>query len=75
MYLTLPISILVHIAVGNYTKMTTNFLDLNSNYILKVFILLLLVLGLKGIKFVHGSNWYLQFQITVDRLSIPVIVC
>jgi len=56
MYLTLPMSILIHIAVGNYTKMTTNFIDLNSNYVLKIFILILLVLGLKGIKFVHGSN-------------------
>jgi len=52
MYLTLPMSIFIHIAVGNYTKMTQNFLDLNSNYILKIIILVLLFLGLKGIKFI-----------------------
>ena len=52
MYLTLPMSILIHIAVGNYTKMTQNFLDLNSNYLLKIIIFTLLFLGLKGIKFI-----------------------
>lgn len=50
--LTLPLSILIHILVNNYTKMTTNFLDLNGYYLLKIFILSLLFLGLKGIKFI-----------------------
>lgn len=52
LYLTLPMSILIHIAVGNYTKMTQNFLDLNSNYLLKIIILILLFLGTKGIKLI-----------------------
>lgn len=51
MYLTLPISILTHIIINNHTKMTANFLDLNGYYLLKIFILSLLFLGLKGIKF------------------------
>lgn len=49
MYLTLPISILVHILVKNYTPMTKNFLDLQGHWILKIAILLLLYLGLRGI--------------------------
>jgi hypothetical protein len=56
LYLTLPLSILIHIAVGNYTKMTQNFLDLNSNYFLKIFIFTLIYFGLKGIKLINGSN-------------------
>lgn len=51
MYLTLPIGILTHIIINNHTKMTQNFLDLNGHYILKIFILSLFFLGLKGIKF------------------------
>lgn len=49
-YLTLPIGILTHILVGKFTPMTKNFLDLNSNYILKILILVLLFLGLRNIK-------------------------
>ncbi|MFA7300760.1 MAG: hypothetical protein WC069_00395 [Candidatus Shapirobacteria bacterium] len=56
MYLTLHMSILIHVAVGNYTKMTQNFLDPNGYYILKIFIFTLLLLGLKGIKLINGSN-------------------
>ncbi|MDO8610933.1 MAG: hypothetical protein Q7R95_10415 [bacterium] len=51
LYLTLPISILTHIIINNHTKMTQNFLDINGHYLLKIFILSILFLGLKGIKF------------------------
>jgi hypothetical protein len=50
LYLTLPIGILVHILVGTVTPMTKNFLDTNSNYLLKILILVLLILGLRNIK-------------------------
>ena len=39
--LTLPISILVHMMVGNFTPMTNNFLNLNDYYLLKIIILIL----------------------------------
>jgi hypothetical protein len=50
MFLTLPIGIATHILVGNITPLTRDFLNLHDHYILKIFILVLLVLGLKGIK-------------------------
>jgi hypothetical protein len=58
MFLTLPIAILVHILVGNITPMTKSFIDINSGYILKTVILVLLFFGIKGIKLInnHGKN-------------------
>ncbi|OIO13962.1 hypothetical protein COV53_01850 [Candidatus Gottesmanbacteria bacterium CG11_big_fil_rev_8_21_14_0_20_37_11] len=50
LFLTLPISILVHLLVGKMTPMTKNFIDLQGHYVLKVLILILLVLGLKELK-------------------------
>lgn len=50
LFLTLPLSVLVHLLVGQATQMTKDFTDLNSHYILKVIILGSLFLGLKGIK-------------------------
>ena len=50
MFLTLPIGIATHILVGNITPLTRDFLNLHDHYILKIFILVLLVLGPKGIK-------------------------
>lgn len=50
LYLTLPLSIIVHLLVGNMTKMTANFVNLQGNYLLKLSILTLLFLGLKGIR-------------------------
>ena len=50
MYLTLPVSILVHMLVGNITPMTKDFFDLGGHYILKVIILSLLFFGLRNIK-------------------------
>ncbi len=52
MFLTLPISILVHIMVGNMTPMTKYFLDIQDHYVLKIIILGLLALGIKDIKIV-----------------------
>jgi hypothetical protein len=50
MFLTLPIGILVHILVGNITPMTKNFLATGGQYPLKIIIVGLTFLGLRGIK-------------------------
>ena len=50
LFLTLPISILAHVLVGNMTLMTKNFLDVNSHYVLKILIICLMILGVKDIK-------------------------
>jgi hypothetical protein len=48
--LTLPIGILVHILVGNITPMTKNFLAMGQQYPLKIVIIVLTILGIRGIK-------------------------
>ncbi|MDP3970552.1 MAG: hypothetical protein Q8P90_02530 [bacterium] len=48
--LGLPIGILVHVLVGNITPMTADFIDLHGHYLLKIFIVVLIFLGLRGIK-------------------------
>ena len=55
LYLTLPISILAHLLVGNITPMTRDFIDMHGHYILKVLIIGLLILGIKGIKIVKKA--------------------
>jgi len=52
LFLTLPISILVHLLFQKMTPMTKGFLDLHGHYILKIIILALLILGLRGIKII-----------------------
>lgn len=52
LFLTIPISILIHSLVGANTPLTKNFLDSNGHYITKLVIVILLILGLYGIKFV-----------------------
>ena len=47
---TLPMGIGAHLLIGTITPMTKNFLDMNSNYVLKIVIALLFILGLRGIK-------------------------
>ena len=49
MYLTLPMSIVVHLAVGNMTQMTRDFLDLSGHYWIKLIILGLTTLALREI--------------------------
>lgn len=58
--LTLPISIIVHVSIGRITPMTKNFLDIQDHYILKIFILSLMVFGLKGIKITKRKKKILQ---------------
>ena len=50
LFLVLPISVLVHILIGNMTPMTQNFLDTQGHYFLKTVIILLTVFGVRGIK-------------------------
>ncbi len=50
MLLTLPMSILIHLLVGNITPMTKNFFDANDHYLFKALILGLTIAGVKGIK-------------------------
>lgn len=56
LFLTLPISIFVHLLVGQITPMTKDFIDIHNHYILKILILSLLILGIKGIKIVKKSS-------------------
>jgi len=56
LFLTLPIGILVHLLTGNMTLMTKDFLDIQSHYVLKILILGLLILGIKGIKITKKIN-------------------
>lgn len=50
LFLTFPLGILVHLLFGQLTPMTKQFLDPSSNYLLKVFMLCMLFLGIKDIK-------------------------
>lgn len=52
LYLTLPIGILIHILVGNITPMTENFINLEGHYFLKIFIIILFILGIKNIRII-----------------------
>lgn len=48
LFLTLPIGILIHLLIGKSTLMTRNFLEPQGSYGLKLFILVLVILGLRG---------------------------
>ncbi|EKD80155.1 MAG: hypothetical protein ACD_40C00193G0020 [uncultured bacterium] len=49
---TLPIGIGTHILTGNYTPMTKYFLDPSGHYPLKIFIIILFILGFRGISII-----------------------
>jgi hypothetical protein len=46
----LPLGIIIHLLVGNITPMTRDFLDLNGHFMLKILIIALTILGVRGIK-------------------------
>ncbi len=52
LFLTIPIGIIAHMLVGNITPLTKNFLDLHGHYIIKIITLILIILGLRGIKII-----------------------
>lgn len=51
MWLVLPASILIHIAIGRYTPLTKMFLNTSDYYLLKILVIYMLYAGLKGILF------------------------
>ncbi len=53
--LTLPIGILIHLLTGNLTPMTKNFIDMHGHYILKILIISLSVLGIRGVKIIKKT--------------------
>ena|SRR5680860_1686117 len=55
-FLTLPIGILVHVLIGSMTPMTKQFFSWPGNFWLKVSILTLLILGLRGIKIINKNK-------------------
>ncbi len=60
LFLTLPIGILAHLLVGNITPMTQNVMDIHGHYVLKIFLLILLFLGIKDIKVVTTKKKKVQ---------------
>jgi hypothetical protein len=55
LYLSLPIGIFAHLLVGRITPMTADFINLNGNYILKIVIIILLILGVRGVKIIRKT--------------------
>lgn len=53
--LTLPIGIATHLIIGRITPMTKNFLDIHGHYVLKIVLIGLLLLGLRGIKIIKRN--------------------
>lgn len=50
LYFTLPIGILTHLLTGTETLMTKNFMDPQGQVFIKLFIVGLFVMGIKGIQ-------------------------
>jgi len=57
-YLTLPLSIIIHLLVQSFTPMTLDFLDKSGHYPLKIIIIILTYLGLRKISIqkIVGNN-------------------
>ncbi|MDO8802935.1 MAG: hypothetical protein Q7R35_00760 [Elusimicrobiota bacterium] len=49
-YLTLPLGLAAHLASGNITPMTADFIDPRGHYLVKAAIIFFLMLGLRNIK-------------------------
>lgn len=52
LFLTLPLGIIFHLLFGAMTPMTKNFLDIQSEYVLKIVVFGCIILGVRGIKVV-----------------------
>ncbi len=50
LYFALPLGIITHLLVGNLTPMTRDFFDPSGHYLLKILVITLLVLGIRGVK-------------------------
>jgi hypothetical protein len=69
MFFTLPLSIVAHLLAGNITPMTRDFISLHDHYLLKIFILGLLILGLKNIKIIKKTHPPEPTQDLISRLK------
>ncbi|MFA6005058.1 MAG: hypothetical protein WC775_01070 [Patescibacteria group bacterium] len=56
LWLTVPISILFHVAFNQNTPFMKMFLNQNDYYAEKIAILLMLIMGLRGIKIIKGHK-------------------
>lgn len=54
--LTLPISVLIHVLIGNITPLTRDFFDLQAHPFTKLIIVGCLIFGLKGINIVKRKK-------------------
>ena len=54
--LTLPLGILVHLLIGSMTRMTREFINPDGDYLLKILILGLVLLGVRGMKRARKSK-------------------
>jgi len=54
--LTLPLGLLVHLLIGSMTRMTREFINPEGDYLLKVLIVGLVLLGVKGMKRTRRSK-------------------
>ena len=50
LYLTLPLGILIHLLMGTITPMTRDVIVIDDHYVLKVLIVGMIFLGMRGIK-------------------------
>jgi len=53
LFLTIPLSILIHVIVGTITPLTRDFLDLQGHSILKVVVVLLVGFGMSGVRILN----------------------
>jgi hypothetical protein len=53
LFFVLPIAIIAHLIFGSITPLTKNFLDLGGHYILKIIVLIMIVLGFRGVKIIR----------------------
>ncbi len=56
LYLTVPLSVIVHILVGTMTPLTLGFVDLHGHLFIKFVIILLVILGVKDIRVIGKKN-------------------
>lgn len=52
MYLTIPIALGAHLAIGRMTPLTEQFLDLQGHYVIKLLVLVFVVLAIRNMRIV-----------------------
>ncbi|MBP9758850.1 hypothetical protein KBD45_04075 [Candidatus Dojkabacteria bacterium] len=55
-FLTLPLGFLFHLLFGAITPMTKDLLDIGGNYVMKIVMLILFILGLRNIKIIKKKS-------------------